>query len=135
MTTARDQLYLGIRETQTKAQSQRVTWQFSVREANGQVEWAAHPRSVETNFADWKAIEGSKNFLIDSETTFDKTPNDIRYILFDEDGNTKLHHLGRITLTSKSNSSIKRCVIASTVIGAVRTSKEQSVPKSGKTCY
>ncbi|MBE9110774.1 prepilin-type N-terminal cleavage/methylation domain-containing protein [Nodosilinea sp. LEGE 07298] len=44
--TARDMLYQALRVTQTDAMQQRHDRRFSIRERNGQVEWANHPESL-----------------------------------------------------------------------------------------
>lgn len=135
LTVARDKLYLGAKETQTKAQSQATTWQLSVRERNGFVEWSTHPVSVLPQLAQWEQMD-SRSLQIDRETTFDSTPDGIYYIRFDNRGNIQLRHLGRMTLSSKNVPNIKRCLIASTVIGAMRKSTEQTRPNSsGRMCY
>ena len=135
LTVARDKLYSGIRETQVKAQSQRISWQFSVREHDGYIEWATHPTSVGVNLVKWEKLEDSRSLRIDDESTFDSTSSGVYYILYDDAGNTDLRYLGRITLSSKNASKIKRCVIASTIIGAIRKSQEQAIPQDGKICY
>ncbi|KPQ36748.1 MAG: pseudopilin HpsH [Phormidesmis priestleyi Ana] len=132
LTVSRDKLYVGIRDAQSKAQRQRMAWQFSIRERNGLVEWASHPRSVLPAAAQWEAFE-SRSVRIDAETTFASSA-DIYYVRFTEKGDVQ-HRLGRLTLSSDNAPTIKRCVIVSTIIGAMRKSKEQSVPRSGRTCY
>lgn len=135
LTVARDKLYSGIKEAQIQAQSQKNSWQFSVRERGQYIEWAAHPESVATSTAQWTKLEDSSSIRIDKESTFDSTSEGIYYIRFDEGGNVQLRHLGRVTLSSKNESKDKRCIIASTVIGAMRKSKEQPHSLDGKMCY
>ena len=89
-------------------------------------------KSVPPVSAKWESLE-SESIRIDEETTLAKS-GDIYYVRFDEDGNVE-YRLGRATLSSEQASSIKRCVIVSTIIGATRKSKEQPVPKDGKICY
>lgn len=135
LTVARDKLYLGVKEAQVKAQSQGITWQFSVRERNGAIEWSTHPESISPQTAQWEHLE-TRSLQIDGETTLDSTPDGIYYIRFDHGGNIQLRHLGRATLSSRNIPEIKRCLTASTVIGAMRKSKEQVRPNSaGKMCY
>ena len=135
LTVARDRLYLSVKETQIKAQSQGTTWQFSVRERNGSIEWSTHPASVSPQIAQWEQIE-SRSLQIDRETTFQSTSDGVYYIQFDNRGNTQLRYLGRVTLSSKNVPKVKRCLIASTVIGAMRKSKEQVTSNSsGRMCY
>lgn len=135
LTVARDKLYSSIKEAQIQAQSKRTNYQFSVRESDGHIEWATHPESVDSSLANWEKLEDSESLQIDEESTFDDTSDGVYYIRFDDGGNVQLRHLGRVTLSSKNASEIKRCVIASTIIGAMRKSKEQSRPRDGKMCY
>ncbi|MEO0645365.1 MAG: prepilin-type N-terminal cleavage/methylation domain-containing protein [Cyanobacteria bacterium J06650_10] len=128
LTAVRDKIYIGIRKAQTEAQAKGVSWQFSVRENSDTIEWATHPRNTVPQMASWMPIEDSHLVQLDAETTFDKTSEGIRYIVFDKDGNTELRYLGRATFSTKNTPTIKRCVIASTVIGALRKSQEQPVP-------
>ena len=132
LTTSRDQIYSAIRQTQVTAQRQGSTWQFSVRERNDFVEWAMHPGAVAPVAASWEVLD-SASVQIDDETTFESL-GDVHYVRFDEAGNVA-NKLGRITLSSKPAPTIKRCVIVSTIIGAMRKSKEQPVPENGKLCY
>lgn len=132
LTVSRDKLYVGLRDTQIKAQRQRVAWQFSVRERDGSIEWATHPKSTSPYSAQWETL-GLRSVRIDAETTFASTA-DIYYVRFTERGEVQ-YRLGRMTLSSDRAPNIKRCVVVSTVIGAMRKSKEQPIPEDGKTCY
>ena len=132
LTSERDELYSGIREAQSKAQIQSVAWQFSLRERNGFIEWATHPKSVPSDEAQWTALSSS-SLTIHEETTF-AISGDIYYVQFDNDGNVH-YRLGRVTLSSRRVPVLKRCVIVSTIIGAMRKAKEQPVPQDGKLCY
>ncbi|MEO1392477.1 MAG: prepilin-type N-terminal cleavage/methylation domain-containing protein [Cyanobacteria bacterium J06634_5] len=134
LTVARDKLYVGIREAQNQAESKSTAWQFSVRERDEAIEWATHSQSASGDSARWESL-GSPSIQIDGESTFDSA-GDIRFVRFDEDGNVQLRHLGRVTLSSRTVPKIKRCVIVSTIIGALRKSEDQARPNSsGKTCY
>ena len=124
LTVGGDELYLGMREAQSEAQAKKTTWRFSLRERNGSIEWAAHPNSISPNAAQWKVIE-SQSIQIDEETTFISSGG-IYYVRFDEDGNP--HRLGRVTLSGRRFSNNKRCVIVSTLIGAMRKAKDRPTP-------
>lgn len=132
LTVARDKLFVGIRDTQAQAQHQKTNLQFSLRERNGSLEWASHPKSVSPLLAQWETLV-SPTLQIDGETTFAMSGN-VYYVRFDKDGNVR-SQLGRVTLSSRRIPRIKRCVIVSTIIGATRKSKEQATPRDGKLCY
>lgn len=132
LTTGRDEIYVGLRDTQVQAQAQKTAWQFSLRERNGRIEWTNHPRSVSPLDSDWEVLD-SVSIQVDDETTF-ASSGGIYYVRFDEYGNVQ-YRLGRMTLSSKNAPDVKRCVIVSTLIGAMRKSKEQPTPRDGKLCY
>jgi prepilin-type N-terminal cleavage/methylation domain-containing protein len=125
MTVARDQLYLGMREAQIKAQSQRTGYQFSVREQQGSIAWLVHSTTTTVPIAaQWTTVD-SQSLKIDGETTLNSTSGTY-YARFDEQGNPT--QLGRLTLSAKRFSKNKRCVIISTLIGAARKSQERPTP-------
>ena len=132
LTVVRDELSLGIRDTQEKARYQKTDWQFSLRERNGSLEWASHPRSISPAAARWETLE-SRTMQIDGETTF-ATSGSVYYVRFDMNGNVT-YRIGRVTLSSRRIPRLKRCVIVSTMIGATRKAKEQATPQDGKMCY
>lgn len=132
LTVSRDEIHSAIQQAQTTARSRGITWQFSIREQDGFVEWAVHPKSVAPSLAKWEVLD-SASVRIDPETTFAQSGG-VRYVRFDENGNVE-YRLGRVTLSSEQAPTVKRCVVVSTIIGATRKSKEQPTPKDGKTCY
>ncbi|MEO0769936.1 MAG: GspH/FimT family pseudopilin [Cyanobacteria bacterium J06649_4] len=132
LNSGRDKLYLGLREAQTKAQRRGLDWQFSLRERDGSVEWATHPKSVDSATVQWTALDAA-SLKIDEETTL-ATSGSTYYVRFDDDGNVQ-YRLGRVTLSSRRVPQLKRCVVVSTIIGAMRKSKEQATPRYGKFCY
>lgn len=71
---------------------------------------------------------------LDAETTLQES-NGIKQIQFDYRGSVSKPPLGRITLSSKSGGKAKRCVIVSTILGAMRTAKEHPTTNNGKYCY
>jgi hypothetical protein len=61
--------------------------------------------------------------------------NGVRRVRFDDIGGV-IPPLGKITLSSKSGGTAKRCVIVSTILGAMRTARENPTPDSGnRYCY
>lgn len=119
---ARDTILIAIRDAQSTAKQRNATWQASFREENGKVQWAVHlagnPPSV------WNTIEHAQ-VIIDTERTtlYRDKKNNLWRVQFNHKGNTN-GQLGRITLSS-SNKNNKRCVIISTLLGAVRTANDK----------
>lgn len=133
LNTAQDEVYRAMREAQSKAKQEKLTWQVSFRENNGVVQWAIHPATTQAANANWNNLE--LQVRIDSETTL-QISDGVREIQFDYRGNVRQPPLGRITLSSKNGGKAKRCVFVSTILGALRTAKEQPEPDSdGKYCY
>lgn len=132
LASAQNVVYQGIQQAQSKAQQTHSEWQFSIRDINGSVEWSVHPEMTPTLISNWQSL-GNTSVQIDNETTLQQSGNG-RTVRFDHKGNVA-SRLGRVTLSSRRASSAKRCVYVSTIIGALRQSKEQSKPRDGDFCY
>ena len=131
--SARAVVHQGLRQAQFQAKRNHADWRFSIRDVDGVVEWSVYPATMPVTAADWQPI-GHSSVQIDSETPSSLATNR-RAVEFDYRGNVT-PPLGRITLSSRQFSEIKRCVYISTVIGELRQSKEQrSANRSGDFCY
>lgn len=131
LNTAQDQAYRSIREAQSSAKKEKLPWQASFREVDNVVQWAVHPTTVSLANANWNNLD--KSIQIDSETT-GKSSDDSWQAKFDYQGNISPLH--RITLSVRDGGSSKRCVIVSTLLGALRTAKEHpTAAPDGKYCY
>jgi prepilin-type N-terminal cleavage/methylation domain-containing protein len=130
LNTAQDQVYLAIRQAQRQATKEKLNWQVSFREQNAIIQWAVHPATVNPANADWTDLDS--NVRLDQETTLQQS-NGIRQFQFDYRGHP--NKLIRITLSSKSGGIAKRCVYISTLLGTMRTAKEQATAKNGDYCY
>lgn len=129
---AQDQVYQALRQAQSKAKQEKVIWQASFREVNEQVQWATHRASVEPNNANWNNLDSQVS--LDPETTL-QSSNGVRGIQFDNRGNVRKPPLGTVTLSIRNGGRTKRCVVVSTILGAMRTAKQQPTPQDGKYCY
>ncbi len=144
---AQDRVYAAMQKAKANATRDKVTWQASFRETTikGEsiVQWAVHPASIDPTNAIWNNFE--REIRLDPETTFPET-NGIHRALFNyygcpvynainECGKTSLRALGRLTLSLKAKSNLKRCVFVSTLIGAIRKAQENPKPQDGKYCY
>ncbi len=137
LNTAQDQVYSAMREAQNQAKHEKLTWQVSFREANEGVQWAVHPAISALTDANWNNLDS--HVRLDPETTV-RILAGVRKVQFDYKGNiifnaTQNSELGRVTLSSRNGGTAKRCVIVSTLIGAIRTAKENPRPKQGRYCY
>jgi prepilin-type N-terminal cleavage/methylation domain-containing protein len=131
-TAARDTVYVAMRQAQDKAQQEMTPWQFAIRQRDEKVEWIIHSGKTIPTSAKWNEV-GTNSLRIDGETNLANSGT-VYYVRFDEKGNVQ-HRLGRITLSSKYFSEVKRCVIVSTLIGTLRKGEEHPVKYDGDLCY
>lgn len=120
-------LYQALRSTQADATQLRHDRRFSLRERNGRIEWASHPESIPAvQVATWQPlIDGV--ILADIDNTLTKAGG-IHYTRFDMYGNLKSKAIGEqgtITVTITGQRHTHRCVVVSTVLGAMRKGKGQ----------
>jgi prepilin-type N-terminal cleavage/methylation domain-containing protein len=160
--TSQNSIYLAMRQAQSEALKQKLTWQMSIRQQNGIVQWAVHPADAEQFVSDavqandslWHNLE--QNIRIDLnqndrgkyETTFVKqTPSGPWRLMFNYQGcpvyavgddctHTSLRTLGQLTLASQNGGKARRCVYVSTILGAMRMGQNHDVANdSSKYCY
>ncbi|WP_375513038.1 Tfp pilus assembly protein FimT/FimU [uncultured Nostoc sp.] len=132
LNTAQNEVYYAMRQAQSQARKEKLTWQASLREQNSILQWAVHPATVNPSNANWNNL--NSNVRLDAETTLQES-NGIRQIQFDYRGNVTKPPLGRITLSSKYGGKVKRCVVVSTILGAMRMEKDHTTAENGKYCY
>jgi prepilin-type N-terminal cleavage/methylation domain-containing protein len=132
LNTAQEQIYQAMRQAQSQAKKEKLTWQASFRDENGILLWAVHPATVTPANAVWNSLDS--HIQLDEETTLPESDN-IKNIQFDDLGSVRKPPLGRITLSSKSGGKAKRCVFVSTILGTLRTAKENPTAESGRYCY
>lgn len=128
---ANDVVYQALRDTQGMARRTHVPQQVSFRFSKGIVQWSAHSASANVATVIWNDLDPIVQ--LDSETTLQQA-NGVRRVQFDEEGNVN-GQLGRLTLSSPSDSITKRCVMVSTLIGAVRKGENRRTKQDGKFCY
>lgn len=132
--TTAQKTHQAIRMAQQDAIQRRSEWQFSLRERGDRWEWASHPKSLDPNqISAWEPLDNRVTLDLANTTFADK--DNIYYLRFDYQGDIN-YRLGRLTFISRNGGSVKRCVVVSTLIGAMRNGREQKVPDdSGKYCY
>jgi prepilin-type N-terminal cleavage/methylation domain-containing protein len=132
LNTAQNQVYQSLQEAKSQSVHQKLNWQVSFREQNGISQWAVHPQTTNLTLLNWHNLS-SRVQIDDAETTFTQSSG-IWRVQFNYKGNVN-GQLGRLTLSLRSGGKAKRCVITSTLIGAMRTAKENRVPQNGRFCY
>jgi Tfp pilus assembly protein FimT len=147
---AQNQLYLSLQSAKSNALKEKMTWQVSFREQAGVVQWAVHiaqeGNSIPTNLS-WNNLDSNiqiyknPNKQGSCETTFYQTKRQCPTIgpwqvQFNYKGNTNGAEMGQLTLISKNPNKYQRCVYVSTLIGGIKTGKENAKPNnSNKYCY
>ncbi|MGK7919266.1 MAG: Tfp pilus assembly protein FimT/FimU [Trichodesmium sp.] len=130
--TSNDRIYQAMKTARSNAIRDKITWQASFRQQDEIAQWAVHPESLNAQNANWQNLESSVK--IDNETTMlQDSSTEIWRIKFNYKGHP--NSVRRITVSPHSGGTAKRCVFVSTLLGAMRTSKNQAKPKSGKYCY
>jgi prepilin-type N-terminal cleavage/methylation domain-containing protein len=148
LNTAQNQVYRAMQEAKSNAVRDKVTWQASFRQVsvNGKpvVQLAVHQASITPKTNSWHNLNAS--IRLDDETTLPSSNNVRRvrfnyygcpvYQIYDECGQTSILSKGRLTLSNQQGSKTKRCVIVSTLLGTLRTAKENPKKQDSKYyCY
>lgn len=124
LVAAQDKVYLGIHQAQTKAQQNGVAWRFGIRQINDDIEWSVYPDRAAASSIVWRPL--NPFIQIDDETSFRRSSSGVHSVKFNHRGHAKT--LGRITLSNKSGSKPKRCVIVSTLLGDAKKAKARATP-------
>ncbi|MBO1055262.1 MAG: prepilin-type N-terminal cleavage/methylation domain-containing protein [Dolichospermum sp. JUN01] len=122
---AQDQVYQAMREAQSQAKKEKVKYQASFRTQNNILQWAVHEEKesdLNNPMIKWNDLDDSVQ--LDPKSTL-QLSNGVRRVRFDDIGGVT-PPLGKITLSSKSGGTAKRCVIVSTILGAMRTARDNS---------
>ncbi|MEW6491348.1 MAG: prepilin-type N-terminal cleavage/methylation domain-containing protein [Cyanobacteriota bacterium] len=147
LNTAQNQVYRAMQEAKSNAMRDKVTWQVSFRQVAVRkkqvVQLSLHQASITPTQKSWYNIDA--NIRLDNETTLPQSKGVRRvrfnyygcpvYQLNDECGQTSILSKGRLTLSPQQGGKAKRCVIVSTLLGTLRTAKENPKKKDGKYCY
>jgi prepilin-type N-terminal cleavage/methylation domain-containing protein len=132
LNTAQNEVYRSLQQAKNNSIHEKLTWQVSFREQNGISQWAIHPQNTNLILLKWHNLN-PKVQIDHAETTFTQSGGVWR-VQFNYKGNVN-GQLGRLTLSSRAGGKAKRCVITSTLIGAIRTAKENRSPQNGRFCY
>lgn len=122
---AQDQVYQAKRQAQSQAKKEKVKYQASFRTQNNILQWAVHEEKesdLNNPMIKWNDLDDSVQLDPNSTLELD---NGVRRVRFDDIGGVT-PPLGKITLSSKPGGTAKRCVIVSTILGAMRTAKDNS---------
>jgi prepilin-type N-terminal cleavage/methylation domain-containing protein len=129
---AQGQVFEILRQAQSTAKLKHVKQQVSFRQKDGQVQWAIHAMTpiTDPDRLSWSSLD--KGIQLDPDETNPAADKfGIHKIQFNHYGEVN-GKTGRVTLFVPT-SSAKRCVIVSTLIGAMRTGQNRPTRK-GNPC-
>lgn len=134
LSSAQHEIYQGLRSTQTQAMQEKRDWRFSIRDRDGQLEWASHVDAVTaTQVPVWHAL--NSNLAFDQIDTTLRKSGGVYYARFNFRGDVS-GQLGRVTLMGKSGGHDRRCVVVSTLIGGMRRGEDHTrADDNGRYCY
>lgn len=136
LNSANDQIYMALRQAQSRAKQQKITVQVSFRQQDNRAQWAIHPANTPPETAIWYSLDSAVEINA-AETTLYKYPTGTLWRMqFNHKGHAN-GRLGRITVSVR-NSSLpdKRCVFVSTLLGAIRKAQENvRADSGGRYCY
>jgi prepilin-type N-terminal cleavage/methylation domain-containing protein len=163
LNAAQGTIYSAMQRAKSQASKEKLSWQVSFRQDDdGTVKWAVHqadsvkfvPDAVKTNDNLWDSldpnihIDQELNSLGKKETTIRRQPSQQMWrVIFnyqgcpiynvgDECTHTSIQSLGQMTIKADNGGQARRCVVISTLIGAMRTGKDHNTANgNNKYCY
>ena len=149
---AKERAFNAIRLAQSEAIRKRIEYRASFRSAtvdgNQQIQWSVHPTTLTyrdvNGDGQYTTTDGDglvwenlpETVILDEETVTDSGRTTDSVTTSRTIGTTKVYYiefnfkgflesgLGRIVLESNSNSKAQRCIIASTLLGALRSAND-----------
>jgi prepilin-type N-terminal cleavage/methylation domain-containing protein len=122
LTMAQDEAFQSIRQTQVAAVQSHQVWQVSFQDTANTVQWATHPATTPLNAIAWQTL--LPEVRIDPALTTLAQQNTVYRLQFNQQGEIN-GQLGKITLRVVDTDRLKRCVITSTLLGALRKAADQ----------
>ena len=126
--TAQEQIQRAMYEAISSAKKDKLTYQVSFRESNARLQYAIHLSSTSSQTAFWQSFTEQVQIDENNTTLFWDSKNTIWRVQYNHQGNTN-GRLGKITLMARTNSSARRCVLASTLIGNTRLDRDKDCIK------
>lgn len=140
LSTAQDEIYQALKQTQLTAERTARDWRFAIRqEADKDPEWTVYPNQDgalvpvdidPTNPASdliWNELSSTVELDTTATTNVETGAGGDYYRgMYDFQGNATDQLT--VVLNSKNSSQLKRCVIMSTLLGAVRKASDNDCP-------
>jgi Tfp pilus assembly protein FimT len=127
--SAQEEVLMVLRQAQHKATKTLVPQQVSFRETATRVEWSIHP--IDTQPIVWQDLP--PQVQLDDETSL-RQKKGLYIMQFNQRGEVN-GQLGRVTLSLPDDPQTKRCVMVSTLLGAMRSGENHPKANDGKYCY
>jgi prepilin-type N-terminal cleavage/methylation domain-containing protein len=137
---AQDEAYLSIRQTQSNAIRTNRRWRIAFRNnlENGTGQWSTYPIESSESSAQppasqlrWQTL--ANRVKIDQQETTLRTANGVWIVDFNQRG--AVHgQLGRVTVIAGDRPTSRRCVIVSTLGGALREGHAVQAPADQRQC-
>lgn len=129
-------IYQAVRATQRDATKRQQRQQFSLRERNGRLEWANHAESIiPAQVSQWEVLPSGVKLASEDNTLPLLKSDNVYYVRFDFHGDVR-SSLGTVTLVGSGSRLSYRCVVVSTLIGALRQGEGHSKANSNQRyCY
>lgn len=133
LTVAQNQVFDVMRQAQIKSKLQRIRYDAYFRQLGNKAQWVIHSvsdpelTSAELSNLPWNTL--GEGIQIDPETK-PSSKDGIYRIRFNDRG--EIGQLGRVTLSITSGTTRKRCVIVSSLLGAMRVGESHPERKDPK---
>lgn len=119
LTAAQDRIYQAVTKAQREAILRRVDQEVNFQQSNGSVQWTT--RSGNAAPSGWQNLQ--PGIQINAANTTLSQSGGVYRIQFDAQGNIT-GQLGRLTLSNQNGGNAKRCVLTSTILGALRKDQD-----------
>lgn len=131
--TTQDEVWQLLRQTQDQAQKHQTNQQLSLRQVGDRIEWEIHATDTASASQLWRPLAQPATIDL-QETTFARS-NGIYRIQFTPDGRVN-GRFGKLTVHNPSDATVSRCIVVSTMLGAMRKSERRAMANADQHyCY
>ncbi|QIZ72975.1 prepilin-type cleavage/methylation domain-containing protein [Oxynema aestuarii] len=120
---AQDRVYMAIREAQRQAKQNKTIYQASFRNHNNTAQWAIHPATRTPESGEWQTIDREIKIQEDGSTFYQHPATEAWRVQFNDKGHTN-GRMGRVIVSLQNGGDNNRCVVVSTLLGALRKPAE-----------
>jgi len=124
LSAAQDEVFQALRQTQTQAIRTHANWSTSFQTANGMTQWSVHQANALSPAINWQTLDS--RIEIDTTRTTLAQSSSIYRVDFNYRGHIPVASFGKLALQIKNGGNLRRCVVVSTLLGAMRKSNDCS---------